>query len=191
MKKNVLLFILISALAAACGGLLPREKQVTESRWNSFEQAKESFDKIRPYKTTGEELKKLGFDPYKTPNVKILTYLDIIKLFIPNETIKKEDLDKGIQACIKQREDCQAYAIDLQNISSKRYGSFWKDFFQFERKTRQTGWRFNALVIILDDTVVYKLWGGEPIVHKEEARKKPLGPIQNMEDLVRPPPITP
>lgn len=182
--------MLISALLAACGGLLPRERQETESPWISFQTAKESFDGITPYKTTVKDLNKLGFDPFKTPNVKILTYLDVIRLFIPNETIKKEDLDKGIQACIKQREDCRAYAVDLRNISSRRHGSFWKDFLQFERRTTETGWTFNALVVVLDDTVVYKLSGGEPIVQKEAVRKKPLGPLQDIE-VIKPEPIIP
>jgi hypothetical protein len=190
VKKKLVIFMLIPALLAGCAGLLPREKRTTQSPWNSFEKSRESFDRITPYKTSTEELNSLGFDPFKTPNVKILTYLDIVRLFIPNETIKKEDLDKGIQECIKQRENCKAYAVDLQNLNSRRYGNFWKDFLQFERKTRETGWSFNALIVILDETVVYKLWGGEPIIHREEETKKPLGPLQNME-VIKPRPIAP
>jgi hypothetical protein len=147
-------------MTSGCGSLLPTTKQTSKSHWNSFEEAKAAFDKIIPYKTTAEEMKELGFDPFSKPNIKILNYVDIINRFIPNPSIKIEDLDEGIQTCIKARAYCQAYEFAPQDIRSKRYGNVLLDLFHFRRNVTQSGWRFEAFIVLVDGIVVYKMWGG-------------------------------
>ena len=49
-----------------------------------------------------------------------------------------------------------------------------------------TGWRFNALVVLKDDLVVYKLWGGQPTIRETEKDTRPLGPLQNLGESLRP-----
>ncbi len=143
-----------------------------------------AFENIAPLKTSTEELKKLGFDPYSTPNIKILTYLDIIQLFMFNPSIKKEDLDEGIQACINAQTNCSAYKVHIKNILSKRYGSVFLDLFNFKRKIKESGWEFEALIVIVNNTVVYKLWGGKPQIEESKVIKNPLGPLQSPSDLL-------
>lgn len=184
-KTMKFLAIFIILIMFGCSSLLPSAKQITRSQWETFDDAKMAFDKIIPYKTTAEELGRLGFDPFSTPNVRILTYLDIIQRFMFNPSIKKEELDEGIQACIDAKNNCRAYEIELRNIANKRYGNFWLDFFNFRRKIKESGWQFNALVVIVNDMVVYKLWGGKPIVDEGKETKNPLGPLQNSGDLIR------
>ena len=57
-------------------------------------------------------------------------------------------------------------------------GSLFKDLLKFERKEIETGWSFNALIVIDRDIAVYKIWNGLPIIDREKSRKNPLGPLQ-------------
>ena len=141
LKKTSLfiIFLAVSLMGTGCGSLLPSVKETTRThQWNTFDKAKTAFEKITPYKTTTEELQNLGIDPYQTPNLKILTYLDIIQQFMFNPSIKQEELDEGIQACIKAKTKCSAYEINLKNITKKRYGNVLLDIFNFKRKTKES-----------------------------------------------------
>ncbi len=164
--------------------MLPSARQTTISPWNSFDDAKSAFDKINPYTTSIDEMRSLGFDPFTTPNIKILTYVDIMNRFLPNPSIKKEDLDEGIQSCIQAKANCKAYEFFPQNLKSKRYGNVLLDLFNFHRKTKESGWKFQALIILIDSTVAYKLWGGDPIIDQYRETKNPLGPLQNAADIL-------
>ena len=64
------------------------------------------------------------------------------------------------------------------NSRSERVGSFFLDFLNFRRTTEITGWRFNAVVVLKDDVVVYKLWGGRPMIKELNESRNPLGPLQ-------------
>src|SRR3990172_8102823 len=112
MKKELLFTVLIASFLAGCGSLLPSSRIELESPWHSYEEAIISFDKIIVNKTTAEELRGLGFDPFSTPNVKVLTYLDVMNRFMPNPSIRKEDLPEGVQQCIAKKSDCKAMAVD-------------------------------------------------------------------------------
>lgn len=172
----------LSMLLAGCT-MLPMAKSNVQSTWESFDQAKAAFDKVIPYQTTKTELASLQFDPFVTPNIEILTYLDIAKHFMPNASIRLEEMDKGVQECIRAGERCQAYEIKLRKLQSERYGSVFLDLFRFKRQTHQTGWYFTALVVMVDEVVVYKLWSGKPQIDEDVYRKNPLGPLQEPADV--------
>ena len=55
----------------------------------------------------------------------------------------------------------------------------------FKRKREDYGWYFNALIVINEDLVIYKLWGGKPMTHEFHETKKPLGPFQESESIMR------
>ena len=40
--------------------------------------------------------------------------------------------------------------------------------------------RFNGVILIKGDLVVYKLTGGQPVIHEYEESKNPLGPLQGI-----------
>ena len=61
------------------------------------------------------------------------------------------------------------------------------DIFGFLRKTREKGWNFKALIVLNRGTVVYKLWSGELHLERYEKKKKPLGPLQELDAVFRPP----
>jgi len=181
--RLIVLFCCLAALLPGCGAMLPVSKVNVESTWETFEQAKASFDKIIPNETRRADLTALNFDPFRTPNIEILTHLDIVHHFMPNSSIKFEHMDPGVQECIQAGERCQAYQIRLKRIHSARYGNLFLDLFHFKRQTHQTGWHFTALVVMVDDVVVYKLWSGKPQIDEDHYRKNPLGPLQEPADL--------
>ncbi|MBI4682618.1 MAG: hypothetical protein HY757_05905 [Nitrospirae bacterium] len=188
LKKRLLIlsFAAIVLIIGGCTTLLPSVKETTKTDlWDTFDDAKNAIEKIIPYETTDDELKKAGIDPEATPNFKILTHLDIIQRFMINPSIKKEDLDKGVQACIDAKAHCRSYEIRIRNITSKRYGNVLLDLFNFKRSTNESGWEFEALIVTVDGTVVHKLWGGRPIIEENRVVKNPLGPLQDPSSLVR------
>lgn len=174
-------------IGGCSGGLLPSVKQTVKSPWQSFEDAKKSYDKIVPHQSTADDLKRLGFDPFETPNVKLVTYLDLIQRFMPNQSITFKDLDPGIQACLRAREACQGYEVMPKITNSKRYGNVFLDLLNFRRKTVTLGWQFFALIILNDNLVVHKIWGGEPGISEFEDKKNPLGPFQNIGEVLSTP----
>lgn len=178
--KHVFFVLAAAFLFQGCAHMLPTGSDITHSPWSSFGQAKAAFDKIEPERTTKKELPQLGFDPYTNPNMKLVTYVDLIKFFIPNASIKMADLAPNVRACIEARDRCTGYEISAAETYTKRYGSFLADFLQFKRHTRTWGWTFNALIVMQDGKVVYKLWSGQPDISKDQFRKKPLGLLQEL-----------
>ncbi|MCA3239191.1 MAG: hypothetical protein ACK5RC_09585 [Curvibacter sp.] len=93
--------------------------------------------------------------------------------------LRREDLAPGIRSCLEAGDACRGLEIVGSNIEKQRLGSFWSDFFAFRRETRTTGWRFTAVVLLVDDVVVYRAWSGQPAVKEVEVARNPLGPLQN------------
>ncbi len=171
---NATLLLVVMVLLTGCGNLLPSTKEETISAWHRFEQAKEAYDKINPG-TTRAELKELGFDVVNSPNIEALNYLDVAAKV---QAIPAEELDPGLRACLQSRNECQAYVFDMRRLRGKRVGGFWADFLNFRRKTDSTGWRFNALLVLVNDQVTYKLWSGTPNIEIYKEERNPLGPLQ-------------
>jgi hypothetical protein len=180
--------LLVSTLfmLTACGSPLPRTEDITKSPWKSFHEAMADYDKVILNQTTVEELRNLGFDPYSTPNVKILSYLDIIRKFMPTNSVKLEQLPPSVRKCLAKQDACMAYEAHPGIIKRKRVGSVFNDLLGFKRKTIETGWRFDALIVLDNGIAVYKIWSGEPFLDSEKSRKNPLGPLQGSgESLAR------
>ncbi|MCK5716214.1 MAG: hypothetical protein KAH77_01905 [Thiomargarita sp.] len=180
----VIYFVILSVIGSGCSGMLPSTTVTTKSPWKYFEDAKRDFDKIIPHETNSEDLKRLGFDPFEIPNVKLITYLDLLKIFLPNDSIKLEHLEPGVRSCLEMRDGCYGYEVAPQILSGKRYGSVALDLLNFQKKKITTGWKFKALIVLNNGLVVHKVWGGEPNISKIEIEKNPLGPLQNIDKLM-------
>jgi hypothetical protein len=168
-------------MVTGCASLLPSSTIITKSPWENFDGAKSTYDKIVPGVTTVDSLKKLGFDPFLTPNIKIMNVTEVEAIFLPNPSIKKEDLDIGIQKCIESKDRCTAYQILPSILNVKRVGNFWLDLFTFKRHTVNTGWEFRGLITIVDHVVSYRdPPGGRPLINTDQVDLKPLGPIQEV-----------
>lgn len=176
------------ATTVACS-ILPATTETAESPWESFEEAKAAYDTIVPRQTTKAELTGLGYDPLETPNVRVLSYIDLIQRFLPREAIAPESLDPDLRACIEAREDCWGYEVAPSVIDRQREGNIALDIFGFRRETVTTGWRFSAVVVLMEDLVVYKIWDGTPKIREQKVETKPLGPLQELDKIIQPRPI--
>ncbi len=173
------IFAVLILLLSSCGSSLPKGEMRTKSPWETFDEAKSAYDSIILNTTTTTDLKALGYDPYNTPNVRILSYLDILQKFNPNNSVKSEDLPPTVKACLDSREACLAYEASPNFSSSERVGNVVLDLLKFKRERVVTGWSFNALIVIDHGIVVYKIWNGQPMIDQKTLRKNPLGPLQN------------
>jgi len=177
MGKNRMLtvFFIIACIFSGCAALLPSAKEISKSRWKTYADCKASFDSVIPNKTTARQLRTHGFDLYSTPNIRILNYIDIA---VATQSIKKEELDTGLQMCLNAKNNCRGYEFNPSYITSERYGNFWVDLFNFKRQTKDRGWRFKATFVIVDNVVVEKLWSGDPNIAQDHETRNPLGPFQ-------------
>jgi hypothetical protein len=114
------------------------------------------------------------------PNIAILNYSDVLRRFMLNQSMTLADLDQGVQDCIQAKTVCRGYEINQRLVKKHRNGSFWLDFLGFKRETHTEGFRFNALVLLKNGVVVYKLTGGQPAIQESEHTQNPLGPVQSI-----------
>jgi hypothetical protein len=173
-------------LCVACGGMLPTSQETAKSPWNSFEEAKVAYDSIVPSQTTAKELQDIGYDPFGAENVRVLSYLDVVARFMPQGTLTLEDLDPDLRACLAAREACWAIEVAPKVIDKRREGALVVDMLGFRRETITTGWQFSAVVVLEDDIVRYKIWDGAPSIEETTVTKKPLGPLQEMDEAIAP-----
>jgi hypothetical protein len=171
-------------LGTGCACLFPRTQTTTESRWSSYADVAAAFDKIFPYQTQTNDLKELGFHPLVSPNVKLLTYVEVMQYFMPNQAITKADLNPSVRACIEAQERGQALVVELSDLRTKRHGNLLLDVLGFKRRTHETGWRFKGVILTTNNTVVYKLSSGDPTISNRQKRIKPLGPLQELDSSV-------
>lgn len=187
MKRRMIVALVVAGVAlltTGCKTLFPSTGSTVESKWKNYAEVQSDFGKIIPDHTNTNDLKSLGFDPTTTANVKVLTYVDVILIFMPNPGIRLKDLPEGVRECINGREHSCAYQIDLESSVSHRYGNLILDILGFRRKTHIVGWSFKGLILIKDGVVVYKLSSGEPQVSRNETVRHPLGPLQELDGSV-------
>lgn len=178
MRPRVQLAIL-TLLLAGCSSLLPKGQQETVSPWKSFDEAKAAFDSIELGSSDRDSVHKLGFDPGVTPNVQILNYSQIAHAVLPGDRlIPNGEVPTAIRTCVMAQERCIGYLLEESRIKRNRVGNFWGDFLNFHRETVTTGWRFNALVVLVDNQVVFKQWSGQPAIREVGVSRNPLGPFQ-------------
>ncbi|MDD5335701.1 MAG: hypothetical protein PHS32_18355 [Rhodoferax sp.] len=180
-RNPILGACLISAalLQGGCSSMLPKVHNES-SPFASFDEARQAIDALIPMKSDVAALTRMGIDPVKQANTTILTQADIVRRFVPSALLKREDLDPGVLACLEAREACRGWEITAARIGKARTGNFLADFTNFSRRSETTGWRFNALILLVNDLVVYRAWGGQPNVNEVEVNTNPLGPLQEM-----------
>lgn len=169
----------LALLMGGCSSMLPRARSES-SPFKTFEEARDAIEALVPMKSNVAALTKLGIDPVQQPNTLILTQSDIVRRFVPSALLKREDLDPGVLACLDARDACRGWEIAGSRILKARTGNLLADFTNFSRRTETTGWRFNALVLLVNDLVVYRAWSGQPRVNEIEVNTNPLGPLQEM-----------
>jgi len=172
--------LLLCCFAGGCSALLPKSTQVTASPWQTYREAQLTFDKIIPGQTTSSELHDLQLDPQANPNIAILNYADVLQRFVPNASIRMDDLDQGVRDCLSAKTLCQGYVVAQKSVVKNREGNFFADVLGFHRETYTTGWKFDGLILIKEGVVIYKLTGGQPAISEREDVKNPLGPVMGL-----------
>jgi hypothetical protein len=168
-------------ILSGCASLLPTGKTTLISPWRDYESAQLEYEKIIPGTTTVDELNEMNFDPHRVTNIRIMNVTDIIAIFMPNPSIRIEDLEPGIRECIEKRDRCTAYRIEPSVQDRKRIGNFWLDLFTFKQHEVDTGWEFRGLITMVDNVVTYRdPAGGRPKIQQEQVTVKPLGPLQDI-----------
>ena len=185
MNANRMLAIALAVSLAGCAELLPKSESEIHSPWNSFEDARAAIESIQPERTRTADLKAMGIHPFVSPNVQLLSYSDITLRF--PVIIGYERLDPGLRECLASGKSCTGYYVNVKDLKRDRVGAFWLDVLGFNRVVQTTGWTFNALVLLVDDRVVYTLYGGQPSVKEQEVNRQPLGPVQDMRNIPMPP----
>ena len=179
-KVLISAYSLVCLLLSGCGSLLPHATQTNDLPWSSYEQAQQAFESITPEKTTLADLHMLGIRPESTPNVLLLNHADVVRRLAVTSNIDMLLLAPPVQRCLAALASCHAYEIEQKHINRQRHGNFLMDFLNFRRQTNISGWQFNALIIMQDDLVAYKLWGGKPHFLQQEEERTPLGPLQGL-----------
>lgn len=171
--------VVLALLISGCATWLP-EAHSNNTPFQGFDEARVAIEALVPMKSSRGMLEQNGFNAAKHPNINLLTHADVVRRFVPTTLLRREDLDPGILACLEARDACRGMEILGARIDRVRKGSFWADFLNFQRRTETTGWRFNAVVLLVDDLVVYRTWGGQPAVNELEVTRNPLGPFQDI-----------
>jgi hypothetical protein len=168
------------AALAGCSSLLPHSKETSgtaHTAWQTYEDAAQTFGKIAPGKTTVAELAALKIDPRTNPNIRVMPRYEVMQLFIVNRTVTMADLDAGVRDCLAAAAGCVGWQIDQTATQKKRNGNAALDFLHMRRETHSSGWRFTALLLIKDGVVLYKLSGGQPLIHEIAETEDLLGPL--------------
>lgn len=172
-------------LVSGCATWLP-ESHTDTTTFKTYDEARKAVEALVPMKSDWAVLEKNGINPKEHPNTTLLTHADVARRFLPSAVLKREDLDPGILLCLESRDACHGLEIVGAKIARERKGSFWADFLNFQRRTETTGWRFTALVLLVNDLVVYRSWSGQPAIDEKEVTRNPLGPFQD----IGPPAVT-
>ena len=174
----------IGIACAGCATLLPTGQEQLPSHWHSYDEAKASIEAIVPGTTRAADLAAMGLDPYLDHNIQLLTYSDVVLRFPLGSGVTAEQLDTGLRECLAAGKSCTGYAITARDIQHDHTGPFLQDALGFKRVVETRGWTFNALVLLVDDRVVYTLYGGQPNLYSREVTRQPLGPAQNLGESI-------
>jgi hypothetical protein len=162
-----------------CASWLP-QASADPVYFTSFDQARAAIESIEPGRTRTADLKAMHLDTVQQPNTVVLSYADILRRVMGGSVLAKQDLAPGIVQCLEAHDACRGLEFNINSIHKDRVGSFWLDFINFKRETVTSGWRFNALILSVDEVVVYRSWGGQPEVNLVDKQRNPLGPLQEI-----------
>lgn len=169
-----------------CGGLglLPHEASVSSNSFQTYEQVQAAYAGVTPGNTRLTDLPKMGFDTATTPNVEVLSYLGVIERFMPRSTMSYDKLAPQVQGCIEAQDRCSAFVFHPQHVETRRTGSVLLDLLGFERRSVDTGWSAEVVLLMQDGRVAYKLMSGRPRIDEMHDQVTPLGPLQDIGNTV-------
>jgi hypothetical protein len=178
MQYRFILSALAGVALGACTSLLPRASSDAGTGFANFEEARVAAGRIVPMQTRVQALGDLGFDIDRGQNVTLIPYPEIVVRLTPHPGVPINLLDAGIRQCIEIQMACRGYVLRFEREDRKREGGFWLDFFNVDRTTRFTGWRFEALIVVSNEMVLFRNFSGQARIEKVDRQRNPLGPFQ-------------
>jgi len=177
--------VAIMSTLVGCGGLslLPRENDIENTNFKSYQEVEAAFSSITPGATAASQLRDMGFDAAQSPNVEILSYLGVMERFMPRDSVKFDDLAMPVQSCIQARDRCTAYVFHPKRLHQERTGNILLDLFGFRRTTVNYGWSAEVVLLVQDGRVAYKVMSGKPHILDYHNKIQPLGPFQDFGDM--------
>lgn len=155
--------------------------ETESSTFADFDEACVAVEVLVPMQTNWQSVAGGKLYPASHPNAVLLTQSDIVRrFFVPNTMLTRQEIDPGVLACVAALGACRGIELTFSKISKARTGNFVKDVTNFSRRTETSGWRFNAIILLVNDLVVYRAWGGQPKVTELEVTHNPLGPLQDL-----------
>lgn len=170
-------------MLAGCSAVLPHESNIA-SRFQTYDQLVDAYSKIDINTTRLAELSDLGFDPRTTPNIEVLSYVQIIDRFVPSDAVTLERVPPPVRGCIEAKDRCSAYLYRVEHSETRHNGYVVPDLIGIERDTTKVGWSAEIALLVRDDRVVYKLMAGQPYLENRRERTQPLGPLQDLGNMV-------
>ncbi|MDM7942089.1 MAG: hypothetical protein QUV35_05620 [Hydrogenophaga sp.] len=180
LPRRVTALLLGAALGllGGCTSLLPTSRTDVTSGWTSYDDAERALDTLKPFEARRDEVHRQGLDPRRGPGITVLHFADVLQRFTAVVQSRPDHVDAGVNACLQAGQRCSGYAISVKKLARQRVGNFWVDSLDFRRETVTTGWSVEVLLVFVDDTLVYKLMGGQPTIREVDVQRKPLGPLQ-------------
>jgi hypothetical protein len=175
-----LLALVTTGCLTGCASLLPTSKTEMKMPWQNYAEAKATFDRIIVQRTTIDELNAMAINADVTPNIVSLNHTDLLRRLANVPLLDPGMLDDGLRACLIKRQKCTGLEIEQTHTERERIGSFWLDVLGFRQDTSVTGWRFNAVIVLDENVVIFKVWSGQPNIRRLEEERNPLGPLQGV-----------
>jgi len=179
---RVVASLAVALVLVGCGGLglLPYESDIKNTSFQNYKAVVTAYQEIAPGVTRASDLRGLGFDATRTPNVEVLSYLGVIERFMPRDSIHFDTLAPAVQNCIDARDRCTAYVFRLSRLHQEREGNVLLDILGFHRITYNHGWSAEVILLVQDGRVAYKVISGQPNIQDYHDRVQPLGPLQDI-----------
>ena len=189
MKKvNVLYAAIFISLSVGCATtssrLMPSDTTITTSPWKSYQEIKDVFDQVKPYRTTMADLKKLGLDPDLLPNTKFLDAVAVQNTFVNPGGGSDQKIPEEIRDCLSEFKQCRGFGFTYNQVVDRGVGNIVKRWLRFRIENLIRGPDVMFQVFLKGELVVFKRFEGTPNVDKTRLRKNPLGPLQEPFDLI-------
>ncbi|MBL6853024.1 MAG: hypothetical protein ISS15_20710 [Alphaproteobacteria bacterium] len=181
--------LLATLAVGGCAAWIPESTELLPSQveagggFDSYSAVKAAYDQIAPGMSE-TNLCNLGFDPEKSSNAEMLSYLGVIERFVPRDSIRYDSLPGPVRDCIEAQDHCQAFVFHPSRLSHTRSGDFFMDFFGFNRVTTDIGWSADIVFLVRDHHVVYKIMSGRPYIADVHNVRQPLGPLQDVSNAI-------
>ena len=156
---RTMFIIAIPVAIAGCESFSGTMSRIKDERsttiWQSFEHVQHDFASIKIGETKPEDLEKFGLGP-RSQNVLKVNYLKLRSYFIGDQqAMTNESLTEAVQKCIAKKDACYGLVVRAQKLHELGLEDLSDRMTKAEKITQQTGWKFEGVIVVEDETVVY------------------------------------